>query len=135
MKQNILAIFLIISMASYGQGKGTNTITISNVSFDQVVNALLDSGLQIKQIDKDFKTIQTKPYGDYEMSIYVRVKDGTATVTGQFIQARMIFDIAQYYNEYPTGGGINHNKMMVKTFEWMDNFAKSFHTEVSYAKK
>jgi hypothetical protein len=115
--------------------KGTNAITVRPVAFETVVNALLDSGFKIDNIDKDFHTLSTKSYGDWNMILSVRVKDSAATISGTFRPGSYLFDIEQlWYPSYRGSNWLTHGKAAVKTFEWMDNFAKSFNGQVIYSK-
>ena len=116
--------------------KGSNQIIVKKVSFDKIVIALLDSGFQIKEMDKDFKTLLTKPHGDYNTSIYLRVKDSTAYLSGEFYIGSLTYKIEQHwYPAYKGNNWFKHAKPMVKTFEWLDEFAHSLSDQVTYSKQ
>lgn len=129
MKTLLLFCLLIITSAAQAQNKGDNTILVKGVTFDQVVNTLLDQGFKIDKIDKDFKTVRTEfkepnPKYSYKVSYDIRVKDDVAIITGETITSNMKFEIKN--------GKSGLDKL---AFESMSNFAKSLNGGMSYAKK
>lgn len=87
-----LAFLLITPFFIYAQQppKKANTIIVPGITFEKCVNTLMDIGYKLDKIDKDFKFAKTefkqaenKKIKGWEISISIRVKDSTATITGQ----------------------------------------------------
>lgn len=86
----LLSLLLLVSVA-YAQyiPKNANTIIVKGVTFNDVVNRLLDEGWHIAQIDSVQQTIKTeatptKRNGVILVTMYVRVKDSIANITGNY---------------------------------------------------
>lgn len=127
-------LLLLLPAMALCQPKGSKKIIITGVSFNQVVNAILDSGFQIKDIDKDFLTMTTKPFGDWNQILYLRVKDSVATLTGEMI-AGFKLDVEQHWDPpYQGHNWFTHNRGMVETWNMMDGIAKSFKKPITYSK-
>lgn len=120
----VLITLILLASFAYCQGQKTfdNAIIVKGVSFNQVVTALLDQGYKIEKVDKDFQTVQTELTGRYNIAIYARVKDSTATITGKFFSSR----IWEVYYEKSGGFG--------KRFMIIDAFAHSLNGKITYAK-
>jgi hypothetical protein len=91
MKQSLIFVCLLIHLSAYSQDipKNADIIIVHSVTFDKVVNSLLDSGYIIEKMDKDFQTLKTeyrKLCKDCipEIIFNVRVKDSIATITGKW---------------------------------------------------
>ena len=132
MKLTVALLFLPI--LSLSQPKGTKKIIVTGITFTKAVNVILDSGFQIKDIDKDFQTLTTKPLGNWNEVIYLRVKDSVATFTGEMF-AGLKFAIEQHWDPPYTGHNwFTHNRAMVETWQMMDGIAKSFGKPIIYSK-
>lgn len=138
----ILSFFFVTFCKS--QSKGDNTILVKGVTFDQVVNALLDSGYRIDKIQKDFKTVKTE-YRDIcsncvpQMIFDIRVKDSIATIKGTWRSDGGILGQAltgNKKNDYIYFDIQNiKGKIDKYIFNKMDSFARSFSGIISYAKQ
>ena len=95
MRYYILGFFFLFPILLFAQNipKGTNAIIVKGVIFENVINNILDQGFQIDEIDKDFHTAKTKfkktnnkeyPY-TLQLSFYIRVKDSSAIIIGEYI--------------------------------------------------
>ena len=97
MKKLFLILSLAIAANGMAQVKGDNTILVSGVTFKQVVNALLDEGFKIEKIDSNYNTVRTewKEHVKYSFNYYfdIRVKDSTASITGQSKSSNFLFEI------------------------------------------
>jgi hypothetical protein len=122
--------------------KDANVITVKGVSFNEVCNALLDSGYVIDKKDSELQTVRTekKKFPKYWKAIYtvnIRVKDSIAYISGLLTS--------------PPEGGLfvdqpisNHTNSKGKTFPksmygypflLLNDFALGFKKEVGYLKK
>lgn len=143
----LLYCLLFTPIFSFSQDipKLANTIIVKGVSFDKVVNTLLDSGYKADKIDKDFQTVKTEwralcPTCAPEICINVRVKDSMATVTGQWRSSAGILLFAkrsQSQNEHALVFPVQNEKSKVprKAFEVMDIYAKALNGEITYLKQ
>jgi hypothetical protein len=140
MKPSLSLVCLLFQFIVYSQiiPKNADAITVKDVTFDQVVNSLLDSGYVMEKIDKDFHTLTT----DYrklckdclpEITFNVRVKDSVATISGKWRSTGNIFgpssnkDAAYVF-------AIKNEKMKVPrmAFQAMKTFALSLNGGVTY---
>lgn len=125
----ITCTFFLITSVSFSQSKGDNTILVKGVTFEQVVNKLLDQGYRIDKIDKDYKTVKTE-YSEprsgytYKECLDIRVKDSVATITGKASNLGLEINI-----EYQKWGGLYK-----LSFEDMNQFAKSLNGQIAYLK-
>jgi hypothetical protein len=124
-------ILILISATSFCQGiiKGANEIRVANVSFDTVMNRLLDLGYTIDQSDRQFFNVKTdgkSPCKDCngEMLLAVRIKDSVAYIRGKFSSG-----VIQDHD-------IENQKwgMYKATFAAMNDFALSLNRPVQYFK-
>jgi hypothetical protein len=130
MKQLLVIVLLCLSSTIFAQTKGDNVIYAKGVTFEQVVNTLLDSGFVVKEIDKDFHTVITKYKSfspTYGLTLDIRVKDNIAIIKGKGLitpstNSRSIaidtvyFPVAILWNQ-------------------MDSFAKSLTDNITYSKQ
>lgn len=139
----LLICLLIAPLFSFSQGvlPNANTIIVGHVNFMRVCNALLDSGYVIEKKDNDLMTVTTgnKQYPNRwnaVYSIYIRVKDSTAYISGTFTA--------------PPGGGLFKNEPIKNycnkkgetkagsiggyPFIIIDKFAHSLGSDINYAK-
>jgi hypothetical protein len=84
----LLIIFLLPVMAfAQTPPKKASRIIVEGVSFDQVVNEILDKGWKIEKSDKAIGTIKTEKISLFKsdngyLIINIRVKDSIATISG-----------------------------------------------------
>jgi hypothetical protein len=128
MKTVLIFCLCFIITNCVAQNKGDNTILVKGVTFDQVVNALLDKGYKIDKLDKDFKTVKTeycecRPKYSYQILLNVRVKDSVAAISGKASNRNIEI-------------GIENQKwgLYKYSFDDMNNLAKSLKGELSYSK-
>jgi hypothetical protein len=139
----ILIIVMLLPIFVIGQTppKGTNTITITDIGFNQIASALLDSGFVIDKSDRDLGYIKTeyKPLCSKcvpQIYLNVRIKDSIATLTGGWRSNVNIFALNSNKDQYYLFP-IQQEKSKVprKCFEYMDGFAKAFDRPISYSKR
>jgi hypothetical protein len=148
MKAFLLAIMILPLLTTTANAqeipKKTNTITIVDVTFDDVVNKLLDQGYELDKIEKDYGYIKTgfkkvgKENNTLHMSINVRVKDNYAVVTAFFTN-----EFQKYFTGAALGAAIedawqvDYNKSPVGKVVWnaLHQFVTSFDKELLYAKR
>jgi hypothetical protein len=140
-----LIILLFFPVALFGQviPKGCDLIKVSGVSFKQVANALLDAGYSFEKIDSNFQTIKTdfkqsKSAKDLSLSLYVRVKDSSASITGKGYQRGVAGSYSvgkQRTMDDATFIIKNASGKYKKTFAEVNSFALSFNTLVEYLKQ
>lgn len=94
MRRLLIIILFILPAIIFSQTKKDNLIIVKGISFDTVVNTLLDNGYFIEQKDMKDGTIITKPkpvnyansgkarYEATTMILYIRVKDSIAKIIG-----------------------------------------------------
>lgn len=141
----ILLLFAPIISLSQDIPKNVNTIIAKGVTFARVVNNLLDSGYTADKLDKDFQTIKTEwrtlcSECAPEICINVRVKDSTATITGQWRSSAGILLFAkrsQAENEHALVFPVQNERSKVprKAFEVMNNYALSLQGQITYLKQ
>lgn len=92
-------LFLLIPLFSFSQKeipKKANTITIVGVVFKEAANSLLDAGYTFEKVDSNFQTIKTEfKEGTgknkwMRLRLYVRIKDSSAIVTGEWYNTLFI---------------------------------------------
>jgi hypothetical protein len=131
-----------VTITIFGQAKGDNVIYAKNVSFTQVVNALLDSGYVIDKIDKDFFTVTTKyksfppvfktkksllGQAFYDIALDIRVKDSVAIIKGRALVSSDSYSNIEYNNK-----GYYNAKLMGISWNQMDSFVRSLSSSVTY---
>jgi hypothetical protein len=123
-----LLTFLLLPTLCFAQNKGDNTIFVKGITFEKVVNTLLDSGFTVDKIDKDFKTVKTqfKEHEKYTFTYYfdIRVKDSIAIIKGKWNSGGYVFDIQNI-----------KGKSDQVIFSKMETYAKSLKGEISYSKQ
>lgn len=114
----VLISCMAATLITYAQDipQKTNAVKVVGVSFEQVVNSMLDSGYIMKSIDKDFKTLKTEPRDACKtcapkVVFDVRVKDSIAYFTGKWYNGGMEFDI-EYFKRSPAHK-VTFNAMLV----------------------
>ncbi|MDP4265180.1 MAG: hypothetical protein Q8941_21820 [Bacteroidota bacterium] len=66
-------------------------IAIAGITFKQAATSLLDAGFNLEKIDSNFQTIKTEFKEQsgklkwLKIRLYVRIKDSTALITGEFL--------------------------------------------------
>lgn len=139
-----ILVFTLISINSYSQQKGDNTIVVKNVGFVEMCNALLDAGYVIEKKDVDLQTVKTEFKEGagknkwMKLLLIARIKDSTAIITGHWYNSMFPGNkvLGKEFNienstdkiEYTIGNPKN-------CFKEMNVFALSFGKEVSYSKK
>lgn len=138
-----LLLCLLIPCLCISQPKGTNTIKIIGVTFNQVVNGLLDAAYTLEKIDSNYQTIKTE-FRDgtgknkwMKLRLLIRVKDSVAIITGQWYNSMLIghkvfgqdqtIETATSKIEYTFGNPKN-------CFNEMNAFALTFNKPVEYSK-
>lgn len=143
MKLFALLIILWSSTNTFSQDipKNANVIVVKGVTFEKVVNSLLDSGFVIEKIDKEYQTLKTeykKLCKDCipEIQFYVRVKDSVLTITGKWRSDLNIFggfDTNKSKDEALIFEIKNEkNKVPRESFKAMNKFAISLKGEIQY---
>lgn len=142
--RTLLIILLLFPLFSFSQSKiekGTNTINVIGITFKQAAESLLDAGFYIEKTDSIFQTIKTEfKTGTgknkwMKLRLFVRVKDSTAIITGQWYNSIFIgsklFGIEQTIEnntskiKYSSGNEKN-------CFMEMNSFALSFKRQTQY---
>lgn len=136
-------IFIAFINFAYSQDiipKKANTIIVKDVSFNEIVNRLLDSGFIINLMDKEYQFVKTeykKVCLDCVPSVMynIRIKDSAAIIKGTWQSSGNFLQIGMGSNNetlyvFP----IQNEKLKVpKTcFSMMNNFALSFNKPVQY---
>lgn len=134
-------ILLRLSVYSQDVPKNADVITVNGITFEKVVNSLLDSGFVIEKMDKEFHTVKTeyrKLCKDCipEILFNVRVKDSTAIITGKWRSTGNIFGGLESKKDLDNAYvfDIKNEKMKVPrlAFQAMKTFAVSLNGEISY---
>ena len=143
MKAALLILFLVpLSLLAQDIPKGANTIKVTGVSLKEVAKALLDGGYTFEKVDSNFQSIETgfkqsKKNKQMELSLYVRIKDSAAIITGKTFDAGMTganFMGTQVSKEEATSDIAYTSGNFVKVFNEMKAFALSFNKPVEYLK-
>ena len=139
MKFAFLTFALAIFFHGYSQNilPDANTIIVKNVGFNQVCNALLDSGYKIEKKDADLQTVRTeaKQYPKYWNATYtvdIRVKDSTAFITAK---SHSTFGEMEISNNCNKKGESRPKSMITYPFLLLSSFATCFKQEVTYEKR
>lgn len=128
----LLIVFTGLFVNGQGIMKNANTIVVNNISFDTVVSTLLDKGFYIEKKDKDDRTIKTEPKPIKQnspilVSMYIRVKDSRAYISGTFtIDGMKDFGISPIQNKGMNGSPLRNS------FNYLNQFALSFGKPVEY---
>ncbi len=110
--------------------KKSTRITIDSVEFTKTVNTMLDAGYKMDKIDQEFLTIQTEPCTIHfrngnetsaKLIIYVRIKDGLATMTGDSYNMGIHFKPIYWRRDVPGWA-----------FEEMDKVARLIGKNITY---
>jgi len=143
MKAALLILFVVpLSLFSQEIPKGANTIEVRGVSFKEVAKALLEGGYTFEKVDSNFQSIETgfkqsKKNKKMEMSLYVRIKDSAAIITGKTFDSGVVgsnFLGTQISKEEATFDIEYTNGNFMKVFNEMKVFALSFNKPVQYLK-
>ena len=138
MKFFLLILLLPVFALCQEIPKKSTTIVVRNIGLLEASQKLVDMGYMIDKKDPELGTVYTTPYaysGSYQMMIYVRVKDSTATITGKW---NVNADIKLGYSTYDmrTWNPIKYSSMSGnmdrKAFMIMDKYAKSFGKSIEY---
>lgn len=151
MKRILFFALVINSLNTFSQVKNDNTIIIKNISFSFIMNSLLDQGYTIDKYDTLFHTIKTalkdgrredgKPTNLFKIFLDIRVKDSLVIIKGQGVAAvtLQLFKNSTGYSEtsnyYPIQNKGMKNSELRSSWVMMDNFAKSFKTDIVYSKQ
>ncbi|MBK7289187.1 MAG: hypothetical protein IPI78_02440 [Chitinophagaceae bacterium] len=143
--KSILIVILLSPLICFSQGnieKGVNTIHVADVSFNQVVDRLLDAGYYIEKIDSNFQTIKTEFKNGgvknklNKFRLFIRVKDSLAIITGQFYNTYLLgtklFGVEQTI-ENSTNPIANKSGNQKSCFNEMNTFAMSFNKPTTYS--
>ena len=133
-------LFLLLSFISSAQPKKANTIIVKGVQFKEVANALLDAGYEIAKSDSSLGTIKTEyKLGTGELkyvkvSIFVRIKDSVATITGKWYNTIVMNAFASKFTTEDNESLIvqNTNGGYKLCFQEMNKLALSFNKPVEY---
>ena len=142
MKLLILIFCTLIFSGLHGQeiNQDINTITIKGVSFNQIINHLQKSGYSIETLDNKRKTVRTKFFryssktSSLDISIKVQFHDSIAVITGRMCYnfknngKDTLPDLARSQPVRYTYGSYK------EAFLLMNDFAKSFNSEMIYSK-
>jgi hypothetical protein len=145
MKIIFLFTLIIISSITHSQNipKGTNKITVKNISFKQIVKGLRDNGYTIKKLDTNLKIVRTgflvchSRSGLLSLSISVRLKDSIAIITGLWYSYTGLSDGLLTTNHAPRPGDIFQVRYSLgdykETFLQMNKFAQSLKEQIIYS--
>jgi hypothetical protein len=127
----LFILILIVPLVSSSQTfeKGTNVIKIKGVSFQEVLQHLVDVGYSFKKVDSNYHYVITefKDVNKYTFTIQydVRWKDSIATVKGKVENGGMVFDVGYYKPQ----------SIIKRGFLMMNNFATWFNKPIEYLKE
>lgn len=80
-------VLFFVSAPGIAQPKNSNLILVKGVTFNQVLNILLDKGYFIDKKENDIQTAKTEPKqmgnGVWNYFVQIRVRDSTAFIYGQ----------------------------------------------------
>lgn len=134
MKILFLMLFLPTIIFSQEAPSGANAILVKNIVFQKVVSSLLDQNFEIDKIDKDFLTVKTKfkkvqdksfSY-TLQLSFYIRIKDSTAMVSGEYILGNQyVAEQGLYRSDIINKGKPKNYNEAYQAFLKMNEFAKS----------
>ncbi len=139
MKVLLLVIGISSSMAAYSQNilPNANVIIVKNVGFNEICNALLDSGYSIEKKDQELQTVRTEPknYPKYWNATYVinvRVKDSIAYISAISKSALGEMEVSNHVNRH----GETYKKSLDGfPFLILNTFALSFKRSIDYEKR
>lgn len=139
MKKFFFAILLFPAML-FAQDipKGTNAITVTGVSFEQVSTALADQNYFVDKKDESVHTIVTLPKADQSSAwkgkikviLQIRVKDSVAYLSGLYNMESI--NQASFDPIIKRGA---RGSIFMTAWDELNNFALSLHREISYAKR
>ena len=137
--KTITLLFILIASNTFGQiPSKANVIAVTGLTFNQVCNALLDSGYSIAIKDNDLQTVRTEPR-DYpklwsaKYVLNVRVKDTVAYFSGTFTAAGgEIWKDDPIYNHTNKKGTPYPKSLIGYPFIIMNMFALAFNQPVEY---
>lgn len=123
----------MVHFFAMGQDKGVSKIIIDSVSFSDAATHLLDAGYFLDKADSSLGMLVTIPritpkHSNFEHQIFVRVKDGKATVTGKMetdLFGGVVWDIGNRGVKGSPGRD---------AFKILDQYAISFNRPIEYAK-
>lgn len=124
-----LLIFLFFCTSVSAQQKGDKVILVKNVSFDHVVNTLLDNGYFIERKDDTYKTLRTDKFNvsGFKMVLNLRVKDSTCFITSKAVDMVIVGEVDIE--------NIGTKASVYKTcFNKMNEIAKLIGNEIEYRK-
>ena len=93
----LVSLLGFISISS-AQQKKDNTVIVQT-TFVDAVQKLLDKGYHIKNMNETFKTVETEPNND--IVLYLRQKDDSIYITGEYISGNIIFPIVYWPSSRP----------------------------------
>lgn len=109
----LFIVLMLIPTIFYGQSlapKKSNTVKISGVTYEGIMNIMLDKGYRIEKSDDKFQTIVSEPFTIHLKSgkastakviVYVRVKDSVAIIKGDAINMGFKFKAESGKNDVP----------------------------------
>jgi hypothetical protein len=124
-------LFLLLPTLSFSQSfhkvpeKKDNTVIVHNVTFDAAIHKMIDMGIHIDKIDKDYKTAQYKVDGN--QTVYIRFDS-----TGNMIVTSDLFFRGNIFVQHSP---IHYAKSSLHNFRWrkMMKYAEAF-PDLDYAK-
>jgi len=142
MKKCVVFTILLVALNAYSQDipKKANTILIKGVSFKDVETVLLDKGYSFEKVDSNLQTLKTdnkegsgKTKG-LKFHYYVRVKDSTASVRGEWFNPSVIGTtfLGVQSNVENSTFKIENTGAAKKCFDEMNQLALSFKKPVEY---
>jgi len=136
----VISVCLLLS--STAQTKGANTIKVIGVTFKEAVDKLLDAGYVPEKIDSNFQTVKTEfkisegKNKNVQLSLFVRIKDSTAIITGKTFNSGMVGATlfgTQISKDAATLDIENSSGTFKKVFSEMNSFALSFKKPIEYS--
>lgn len=143
MKISFLLIFLSYSQFSINAQsipRDVNTILISDISFNEVCEALLDANYFIEKKDNELKTVRTEAknypkYWNAKYTINIRVKDSIAYISGTFTAAEgQLYKDEPIFNMTNKKGETLEKSLIGYPFLLLNEFALGLKKVISYSK-
>jgi hypothetical protein len=145
--KKIFLAFLFLPFFGFSQPKGCNAIVLHGVSFSQIDDSLNARGFQIDKLDSISLTTKSKEYYSSESGnkkdhasivLSVRIKGNDATLTALYTYDENENSVlgAHTQSGKPTRVENIYSKgsFMRRAFDYMDGFAKSLTSNISYTR-
>jgi hypothetical protein len=145
--KKIFMAFLFLPFFGLSQPKGCNAIVLHGVSFSQIDDSLNARGFQIDKLDSVSLTTKSKEYYSSESGnnkehagivLLIRMKGNDATLTALYTYEELQNSVlgAHTQSGKPTRVENMYSKgsFMRRAFDYMNEFAKSLTSNISYTR-